>query len=171
MNFITNTQTSSNASPAIDKVFYTAYSNSGRESATNSITNSVNSTTNSITNSINSTTNSINFYPSFSSEPTSIKIERQPLQAAGPKRCCICFQSFENADSSDAFRMHLLAHLEPYRAKSVCPNCRIDCGEHDKMVDHLLMVHGGVEKLVCQYHSCIRSFRTKRTLEMHMGKH
>ena len=104
-----------------------------------------------------------------SSENSSIKIEHQSMPRTDEKSCCICFQKLD--DSTDAFRMHLISHLEKYQGKSICPQCYVDCGRYEKMVDHFLMVHGGVEKLVCHHSNCVRSFRTRRTLELHARKH
>ena len=105
---------------------------------------------------------------SSSSAKRLVKIENAE-SAPTEKTCCICFQHFD--DVSDIYRLHLLKHMEMYEGKSRCPHCRVDCGHHEKMVDHFLMAHGGVEKLVCLHPSCVRSFRTERTLKMHAKKH
>ena len=86
-----------------------------------------------------------------------------------PPSCCICYRNFECRN--DEFRLHLLSHLELFVGKPVCPNCRVDCGDYERMVDHFMMVHGEVDKLVCPHPTCIRSFRTERTLNLHARKH
>ena len=83
--------------------------------------------------------------------------------------CCFCFKTCQLAD--DEFRLHLLIHLEAYRGKAFCPVCRADCTSYERMIDHFLMVHGKMDKLVCSFANCIRSFRTQRTLELHEKKH
>ena len=103
------------------------------------------------------------------SKSSSIKIEHPAEQRPKERNCSICFQHFP--DATDAFRFHLLNHMEAYRGKSVCPDCRVDCGHYEKMIDHFLMAHGGLDKLVCPYPSCVRSFRTSRTLELHAKRH
>ena len=103
------------------------------------------------------------------SEKGYIKMEHQSSPRSEEKSCCICFQRFE--DASDAFRLHLLKHMEAYQGKSACPLCRVDCRHHEKMVDHFLIAHGRVNKLVCHYPTCVRSFRTSRTLELHAKRH
>ena len=84
--------------------------------------------------------------------------------------CCICQEKFVNGDD-DEYRQHLMAHVESFEDKSVCHLCRIDFSTHDKMIDHFMTLHGSVDKLVCPYPSCPRSFRTKRTLQLHANKH
>ena len=64
-----------------------------------------------------------------------------------PPSCCMCYRNFECRN--DEFRLHLLSHLELFVGKPVCPNCRVDCGDYERMVDHFMMVHGEVDKLVC----------------------
>ena len=84
--------------------------------------------------------------------------------------CPICYEKFPDSDD-DEYRSHLLRHLESYDGESICHECRTDCNTPDKMIDHFMFVHGGVDKLVCPDPNCIRSFRTKRTLLMHAKKH
>ena len=91
--------------------------------------------------------------------------EEQPTM----RSCCICCEPFQ-ADT-DQYRLHLLAHLEVYEGKSVCPFCRINCTTNDKMVDHFLMVHGGVRKLVCSHPDCVRTCWTRRTMDRHEKRH
>lgn len=83
--------------------------------------------------------------------------------------CCVCFQTFQTKD--DAYRMHLLEHMQDYEGKNICPECLVDCTSHDKMVDHFLVVHGKVRKLICPHSSCVLSFRTRRDLELHAKYH
>ena len=83
--------------------------------------------------------------------------------------CCICCQKFDAAN--DEYRLHLLAHYELFRGKTLCFHCQVDCGSNDRMIDHFMIVHGGVNKLVCPDLSCIRQFRTQKSLQMHLKKH
>ena len=85
------------------------------------------------------------------------------------KSCCICFMDLDA--NSDEYRLHLLRHLEQYEGKSICPSCKKDCGASEKMVDHFLIIHGQVDRLVCPAKNCVRSFRTKKALRIHNGKH
>ena len=79
--------------------------------------------------------------------------------------CCICFLAFP-ADS-DSYRSHLLEHMQDYEGKSICPECFAECPDNKKMVDHFLMVHGRVRKLVCPHRFCGQSFRTRTALYLH----
>ena len=101
-----------------------------------------------------------------------VKSERDSIGDRPPQRrpsCYFCCQIFN--DTSDEYRMHLLSHLEAYSGKTVCPRCLVNCCSHEKMIDHFLMVHGGVEKLICFHSNCVRSFRTRKTLQLHAKKH
>ena len=102
-------------------------------------------------------------------KPAFIKVENLATQPSSNKTCSICFQTLQN--SNDDYRLHLLSHLESYEGKSTCPTCRADCTSYEKMVDHFMMVHGEVQRLVCPHPRCVRSFRIKRTLDMHLRKH
>ena len=104
-----------------------------------------------------------------SSENSLVKIEPQSLPRSEEKSCCICFEKFP--DTTEEYRLHLLMHLEAYQGKSICPICRVDCTGYERMVDHVFMVHGGVEKLICPHPTCVESFRTEKTLELHSKKH
>ena len=83
--------------------------------------------------------------------------------------CHFCFDRFDR--ESEEFRHHLLDHLEVYSGKTICPECRVDCETNDKMVDHFLMAHGKLKKYVCELSTCVRTFRTKKSLEFHARKH
>ena len=99
-----------------------------------------------------------------------IKIEAQHLPRSEERiRCCFCFAEFSK--TNDEYRLHLLTHLEGYRGKSLCPICRVGCPSYERMVDHVFMVHGGLEMLVCSHPSCVRSFRTLKTLDEHEHEH
>ena len=99
-----------------------------------------------------------------------LNVETRPLQENESQiNCCVCFQAFGEKD--DEYRLHLLDHMKDYEGKPVCPDCLVDCDQHERMLDHFLMVHGKVRKLVCTHSDCVLSFRTKRDLELHAESH
>ena len=134
---------------------------------------------NSFTNAESTTTSTTLFVPPVTTPlvidppviPLRVKTETSSfvMQQRVVDTCCLCFQTCRLAD--DEFRLHLLTHLETYQGKAFCPVCRVHCTSYEKMVDHFLMVHGKLPKLVCSFAQCIRSFRTQRTLDMHYRKH
>ena len=96
------------------------------------------------------------------------------------KQCCICYvvlrdDDAENADDEadrvDEYRLHLLNHLRAFRGKSACPQCAVHCGSYDRVVDHFMMVHGGVQKNVCRVDDCVRSFWTRKERTKHEKNH
>ena len=93
-------------------------------------------------------------------------------------QCCFCFIPLQDRD--DELRAHLLKHLEKFGGKSICPECGVNCASsssafssnaHRSMVDHFMMVHGRVEKLVCGFNNCVGSFWTREELGRHEGSH
>ena len=97
------------------------------------------------------------------------KEEEEDQNIISKQSCHFCFQQFDA--ESETLRSHLLNHLEDYSRKSVCPECRVDCSTNASMVDHFMMVHGKLDKLVCNFANCVRTFRTEKSLHLHAKKH
>ena len=93
---------------------------------------------------------------------------RQPTRPTasfdGPRVCLFCQVAFSHQDE---FRVHLKRELRVYRGKSLCPECEIRCQTPAKMIDHVFIVHGGVEKLVCGVADCVKAFWTAEELRLH----
>jgi len=93
---------------------------------------------------------------------------RQPTRPTasfdGPRVCSFCQVAFSHQDE---FRIHLKRELRVYRGKCICPECEIRCQTPAKMIDHVFIVHGGVEKLVCGVADCVKAFWTAEELRLH----
>ena len=118
----------------------------------------------------NSSTNSTS-NPSRPSSSTSIPSAKpRPRVLETPEVSChICFLKFQH--NTDSFRLHLIDHMLDYAGKTICPDCSANCMGYENMVDHFLMVHGKLKRLVCPHHTCVRSFRLEVTLNIHKQIH